>query len=49
MKGLWIEPTKRERKGNYSIDKYYQEAMRGGSSKAEKVPRAIRLPKQVQV
>ncbi|KZW00246.1 hypothetical protein EXIGLDRAFT_639641 [Exidia glandulosa HHB12029] len=49
LKGLWIEPTKRERKGNYSIDKYYQEAMRGGSSKAEKVPRAMRLPKQVQV
>ncbi|EJD52770.1 SNF2 family DNA-dependent ATPase [Auricularia subglabra TFB-10046 SS5] len=49
LKGLWIEPTKRERKSNYSIDKYYQEAMRGSSTKVEKAPKAMRLPKQIQV
>ncbi|KAH7108257.1 SNF2 family DNA-dependent ATPase [Auriculariales sp. MPI-PUGE-AT-0066] len=47
LKGLWIEPTKRERKGNYSIDKYYQELnMRSAPTKVDKIPRAIRLPKQ---
>ena|SRR5688500_11797178 len=50
MKGLWIEPTKRERKSNYSVDKYYQELnMRAQTVKTEKAPKAVRLPKQPQV
>lgn len=39
----WIEPAKRERKANYSIDTYYRDAMRQGPAK----PRQPRAPKQV--
>lgn len=50
MKGLWIEPTKRERKNNYSIDKYYQDLnMRSAPVKVDKIAKTIRLPKQSQV
>ena len=39
---LWIEPTKRERKGNYSVDGYYRENMgitrRAGAAKAPQPP-----------
>ncbi|KAF8695662.1 SNF2 family DNA-dependent ATPase, partial [Rhizoctonia solani] len=45
----WIQPTKRERKGNYSIDQYYKEAMRAGPSKTDKAPRVPRAPKQLLV
>ncbi|KDN53349.1 hypothetical protein K437DRAFT_271581 [Tilletiaria anomala UBC 951] len=42
---LWIEPSKRERKVNYSVDSYYRDAMRvGPKSTAPKAPRA---PKQI--
>ncbi|WFD06104.1 hypothetical protein MVES1_001445 [Malassezia vespertilionis] len=43
--GIWIEPSKRERKQNYSIDSYYRDAMRTTSKPA--VPKAPRAPKQV--
>ena len=43
--GIWIEPAKRERKQNYSIDSYYRDAMRTTSKPA--VPKAPRAPKQV--
>lgn len=42
----WIEPSKRERKTNYSIDSYYRDAMRTGPSRATG-PRAPRAPKQL--
>ncbi|KAH7339161.1 SNF2 family N-terminal domain-containing protein [Rhizoctonia solani] len=45
----WIQPSKRERKGNYSIDQYYKEAMRAGPSKPDKGPRVPRAPKQFAV
>ncbi|PWY99737.1 putative ISW2-ATPase component of a two subunit chromatin remodeling complex [Testicularia cyperi] len=44
---LWIEPSKRERKANYSIDDYYRDAMRVGTKPAQ--PRAPRAPKQINI
>ncbi|KAF8505111.1 P-loop containing nucleoside triphosphate hydrolase protein [Hysterangium stoloniferum] len=44
----WIQPSKRERKGNYSIDGYYKEAMPIGP-KTEKAPKQPRPPNQVMV
>ena len=43
---LWIEPSKRERKTNYSVDSYYKEAMSTGPAKVAK-PRVPRAPKQL--
>lgn len=44
---LWIEPSKRERKANYSVDGYYKEAMRAGPKQTgPKVPKA---PKQINL
>ncbi|RKP38464.1 SNF2 family [Dimargaris cristalligena] len=37
----WIQPTKRERKSNYSVDEYYREVFRG----PPKAPSAPRLPR----
>ena len=47
----WIEPGKRERKekGDYSIDKFYQEALRYGTKKEDPKPKAPRPPKQVTI
>lgn len=46
-KGMFfLEPAKRERKTNYSIDTYYKEAMRAGPAKVEKAPKALKAPKQ---
>ena len=47
---IWIEPAKRERKGNYSIDQYYRDNMKtgGGSAKPDK-PKVVRGPKQVHI
>lgn len=47
----WIEPGKRERKekGDYSIDKFYQEALRYGTKKEDSKPKAPRPPKQVTI
>ena len=43
--GIWIEPSKRERKQNYSIDDYYRDAMRTTSKPA--APKAPKAPRQV--
>lgn len=43
----WIQPSKRERKGNYSIDGYYKDAMRAGPSRVDKAPKAPKPPKQL--
>ncbi|KAL4401794.1 chromatin remodeling complex Adenosinetriphosphatase [Malassezia pachydermatis] len=43
--GIWIEPAKRERKQNYSIDSYYRDAMRTTAKPA--APKAPKAPKQV--
>jgi SWI/SNF-related matrix-associated actin-dependent regulator of chromatin subfamily A member 5 len=45
---IWIEPAKRERKGNYSIDQYYRDNMKVGGSKPDK-PKVPRPPKQVHI
>lgn len=45
---FFLEPAKRERKGNYSIDSYYKEAMRR-EAKPEKLPKALRAPKQIHM
>ncbi|KAL7415636.1 SNF2 family N-terminal domain-containing protein [Mrakia frigida] len=45
---LWIEPAKRERKTNYSVDGYYKEAMRIGQPKSDK-PKVPRAPKQLNI
>ena len=42
---LWIEPSKRERKANYSVDGYYRDAMRQNPKQAG--PKAPRAPKQI--
>jgi SWI/SNF-related matrix-associated actin-dependent regulator of chromatin subfamily A member 5 len=42
----WIEPSKRERKTNYSIDGYYSNKMGTGGNRAVG-PRAPRAPKQL--
>lgn len=44
---LWIEPSKRERKANYSIDNYYRDAMRVGPKPTQ--PKAPRAPKQINI
>ncbi|WVQ73853.1 hypothetical protein IAR50_003434 [Cryptococcus sp. DSM 104548] len=45
---LWIEPSKRERKTNYSVDQYYRDSLKTGGPKADK-PKVARAPKQVIV
>jgi SWI/SNF-related matrix-associated actin-dependent regulator of chromatin subfamily A member 5 len=45
---IWIEPAKRERKGNYSIDQYYRDNMKVTASKPDK-PKVPRPPKQVHI
>lgn len=47
-RGIWIEPSKRERKGavSYSVDNYYRDAM--GTKKAA-APKAPKAPKQVTI
>ncbi|KZS93481.1 hypothetical protein SISNIDRAFT_441332 [Sistotremastrum niveocremeum HHB9708] len=46
--GFFLEPSKRERKGNYSIDGYYKEAMRAGV-KPDKGPKLPRAPKTINI
>lgn len=44
---VWIEPSKRERKGNYNIEGYYKEAMRVGPVKPrDDKPKLPKAPKQ---
>lgn len=46
---LWIEPSKRERKGeSYSVDAYYSNALKT-TKKAEAKQKAPRPPKQIQI
>ncbi len=40
----WIEPPKRERKGNYAVDAYFREALRMTEPKAPKAPRPPKQP-----
>lgn len=44
--GLWIEPAKRERKVNYSVDGYYRQ-IHGSSKSTSSKPKLPRAPKQV--
>lgn len=44
---FWINPGKRERKENYSIDSYYKGVLTGGRAPAK--PQAPRAPKQVNI
>jgi SWI/SNF-related matrix-associated actin-dependent regulator of chromatin subfamily A member 5 len=38
----WIQPSKRERKSNYSVDSYYRDALRIGEKKvAPRQPRGL--------
>lgn len=46
--GFFLEPSKRERKSNYSIDGYYKETMRA-NSKPDKGPKLPRAPKSIVV
>ncbi|KAI9632312.1 SNF2 family N-terminal domain-containing protein [Dioszegia hungarica] len=48
---IWIEPAKRERKGNYSIDQYYRDNLKTGGPSAPKTdkPKIARPPKQVNI
>jgi SWI/SNF-related matrix-associated actin-dependent regulator of chromatin subfamily A member 5 len=45
---MWIHPNKRERKENYSIDKYYKQALHSGGRTADK-PKAPRRPKEITI
>ncbi|KAL8291369.1 hypothetical protein RQP46_002347 [Phenoliferia psychrophenolica] len=41
----WIEPSKRARKQDYSVDGYYRDTMRGGSgARAPRKPRGTKAP-----
>lgn len=44
----WIEPAKRERK-DYSIDKYYKQALSTGGRTADTKPKAPRAPRQIPI
>ncbi|CEH18287.1 chromatin remodelling complex atpase chain isw1 [Ceraceosorus bombacis] len=43
--GIWIEPSKRQRKENYHVDSYYKDALSLKSKPS--APRAPRAPKQI--
>ncbi|ODQ65772.1 hypothetical protein NADFUDRAFT_58324 [Nadsonia fulvescens var. elongata DSM 6958] len=45
---IWIQPTKRERKENYSIDGYYRDVMNSSKDKKDE-PKAPRPPKQINI
>lgn len=44
---FWINPAKRERKENYSIDSYYKDVLTGG--RGPNKPQAPKAPKQVNI
>jgi SWI/SNF-related matrix-associated actin-dependent regulator of chromatin subfamily A member 5 len=47
---VWIEPAKRQASRanpNYSVDQYYQAAMRVGPPKVDKGPKVAKAPKHV--
>ncbi|KAF5332495.1 hypothetical protein D9611_005470 [Ephemerocybe angulata] len=41
--------SKRERKSNYSVDNYFKDTLRAGTSKTDKAPKVPRAPKQVTI
>ncbi|KAJ3574436.1 hypothetical protein NP233_g1754 [Leucocoprinus birnbaumii] len=41
--------SKRERKSNYSVDSYFKDTLRAGTSKVEKAPKMPRAPKQISI
>ncbi|KAF9445740.1 hypothetical protein P691DRAFT_709798 [Macrolepiota fuliginosa MF-IS2] len=41
--------SKRERKSNYSVDSYFKDTLRAGTSKVEKAPKMPRAPKQIAI
>jgi SWI/SNF-related matrix-associated actin-dependent regulator of chromatin subfamily A member 5 len=41
--------SKRERKSNYSVDSYFKDTLRAGTSKVEKAPKMPRAPKQISM
>ncbi|CAG8574254.1 2078_t:CDS:10 [Ambispora gerdemannii] len=43
----WIEPPKRERKANYTVDNYFREALRVGPKPT--APKAPRVTKQISI
>ncbi|KAH6905750.1 SNF2 family DNA-dependent ATPase [Coprinopsis sp. MPI-PUGE-AT-0042] len=44
-----ISLSKRERKSNYSVDTYFKDTLRAGTSKKDKEPKLPRAPKQVSI
>ncbi len=47
---VWIEPAKRQASRgnpNYSVDKYYSDAMRIGAPKVDKGPKVAKAPKHI--
>ncbi|KAH6908618.1 SNF2 family N-terminal domain-containing protein [Coprinopsis sp. MPI-PUGE-AT-0042] len=44
-----ISLSKRERKSNYSVDTYFKDTLRAGTSKKDKEPKLPRAPKQVGI
>ncbi|GME97525.1 unnamed protein product [Ambrosiozyma monospora] len=44
---LWIQPTKRERKENYSIDGYYRDVLNTGGRPASTGPKGPKAPKHL--
>eukprot|EP01116_Phalansterium_solitarium_P005922 TRINITY_DN181_c1_g1_i1.p1 TRINITY_DN181_c1_g1~~TRINITY_DN181_c1_g1_i1.p1 ORF type:complete len:1111 (+),score=402.66 TRINITY_DN181_c1_g1_i1:110-3442(+) len=40
----WIEPPKRERKGNYAVDQYYRDVMRASNEAKRAAPRPPKQP-----
>ncbi|KAL0956462.1 hypothetical protein HGRIS_002608 [Hohenbuehelia grisea] len=41
--------SKRERKMNYSVDSYFKDTLRAGTSKTDKAPKIPRAPKQIAI
>ncbi|KAG2009046.1 SNF2-family ATP dependent chromatin remodeling factor snf21 [Coprinopsis cinerea AmutBmut pab1-1] len=41
--------SKRERKSNYSVDSYFKDTLRAGTSKTDKAPKMPKAPKQIAI
>ncbi|CAN6629925.1 ISWI chromatin-remodeling complex ATPase Isw2p [Trichomonascus vanleenenianus] len=46
---FWINPGKRERKENYSIDSYYKGMLNTGGPKSSSTAKTVKMPKQVNI
>ncbi|EKM74528.1 hypothetical protein AGABI1DRAFT_133151 [Agaricus bisporus var. burnettii JB137-S8] len=44
-----LSVSKREHKSNYSVDSYFKDMLRAGTSKIEKAPKMPRAPKQIAI